>query len=447
MKYFGTDGVRAVAGQYPLVQDFVESLGFAAVKEIERTLAPGVRKTVLIGQDGRESGPRLMQYLANGIKAAGFEVISLGIVPTPAVSYLVQRENCAFGAVISASHNPAEFNGIKFFCAEGKKLPESMEEKVENTLLSLPKQVYASAQITENPAYKEDYISFLVYSVKTKFTGKKIVLDCAHGATYLVAGEVFKRLGADVILTGNTPNGKNINEGCGALFTSSMQELVKKENAFAGFSFDGDGDRLIASDSKGRQLDGDYIISACALMLKERGLLKKDSVVLTIMANLAVINFLKERGLNVPLTGVGDKYVSEEMEKNDYVLGGETSGHIIFRNFSPTGDGILAAVQFLAMAIEDGKDFVFFKDMWHSYPSKLTAVKVDKKIPLDDMPAYKQVIADIEKDFGGKGRVVVRYSGTEPKFRILVEGEDSYKVDFASKKLEEEFKKEISKHS
>lgn len=443
MKYFGTDGIRAVAGEYPLTKDFVQALGFAAVEEIKKNLPPGKSKTVLLGCDGRESGPELMQWLADGIKSAGFEAVSLSIIPTPAVSYLTVRESCAFGAVISASHNPAEFNGIKFFDCDGKKLPETVEEQIENTLLALPKAEYATAEFSENLSFREDYISFLVSTAKTRFDGKKIVLDCANGAAYKIAEEVFTRLGAKVVLMGANPNGKNINEGVGALYTAHMQELVGENHAFCGFSFDGDADRVIAADADGRQLDGDFIICACALMLKARALLKNNTVVLTVMANLGVINFLKEQGIKVVLTGVGDKYVSEEMEKSDYTLGGETSGHIIFRNFSPTGDGVLAAVQFLTMALEDGKDFVYFKDLWSQYPSKLTAVWVEKKIPLDDLPEYKKFIERVEASFNGKGRVVARYSGTEPKFRILVEGEDADDVEAASKALEKEFKKAV----
>lgn len=440
MKYFGTDGIRAVAGEFPLTRDFVRQLGRAAVLEIAKTVSEDVKKEVLIAMDGRESGPELLQWLSDGIVSAGYTPVSLGVAPTPAVSYLVRKENCAFGAVISASHNPAEFNGIKFFDNSGRKLDETMEEKVE---CALAPAEFQTAAVKENAALVNDYVDFLASSVKTNFKGKKIVLDCANGATYKTAPALFERLGAEVILMNAVPDGQNINKDAGALYPGKMQEAVKQNNAFAGFSFDGDGDRVIAADSLGRDLDGDVIISSSALLLKERGLLKNNTAVLTIMANLSVINFLKDRGFNVPLTGVGDKYVSQEMEKNGYVLGGETSGHIIMSLFSPTGDGVLAAAQFLAMTLEDGKDFIYFKDLWKPYPSKLTAVRVAKKVPLEEMPRYTALIEKIEADFNGKGRVVARYSGTEPKFRILVEGEDAVAVETASKILEEEFKKEI----
>lgn len=444
-KYFGTDGVRAVAGQPPLVQEFVEKLGQAAALWAGAHLAPGVKPVVIMAEDSRESGPLLMQWLVNGFKKGGLEAVSIGIAPTPAVSYLLREENAVLGAVISASHNPAEFNGIKFFDHTGRKLTEEKESEIENILDSLPAENYETAEIKTDKNLLEKYVDFVVSTVPANiFKDKKIALDCANGAEYKTAPSVFAKLGARTVLMAVEPNGKNINDGVGALHTAKMQELVVKENAYGGLSFDGDGDRVIAADEKGRALDGDNIISASALILAKQNKLKSNNVVMTVMANLACINFLKSSGINAALTGVGDKYVSEEMEKLDAVLGGETSGHIIFRSFLPTGDGLLSAVQFLALAVEEEKPLSFFKDMWTAYPALLTAVKVTEKVPLDKLSGFTQLLKQFEKEFCGKGRIFARYSGTEPKMRLLVEGEDEEKVSLYSRELEEKFKEEIT---
>ncbi|MGB2579944.1 phosphoglucosamine mutase [Elusimicrobium simillimum] len=446
MKYFGTDGVRAVAGQFPLVEDFVVKLGYAAVKHVDASLPANLKKSVVVCEDSRASGAMLLSNLSQGIMAAGYNVISIGVAPTPAVSFLVKKMGFAFGAVVSASHNPAEFNGIKFFNHEGKKMNEADEQSIENILDSLTEAPIdnKNAEFEFNEALMLDYQNFLVNTVpQDLFKNVKIVLDCANGATSRIAPMVFEALGADVVVMANTPDGKNINAGVGALHTEGMQALVKERGAFCGFSFDGDGDRVIAADEMGRQLDGDHIIAASALELKRKNKLNKNKVVLTIMANLSVINFLKEKGMDVELTGVGDKYVSEALEIEGLTVGGETSGHIIFNEISPTGDGILAALQLSAFALENKTNLSAFHDLWHKYPALLTAVKVENKVPLEEVDGFEQLIKELEDSFKGKGRIIVRYSGTEPKLRILVEGEDDGLVKDISCRLEEHFRAKV----
>jgi len=444
MKYFGTDGIRAVAGEFPLTEDFVRKLGYAAVKFAEKGLPKNRKKAVLVAEDSRASGAMLMSYLSAGINAAGFNVVSVGVAPTPAVSFLVKKLGFAFGAVISASHNPAEFNGIKFFGPDGKKMGEQAEEKIEKILDGVKKIKTPDGEFEYDEKLLLPYQNFLVNSVPSNLLkNKKIVLDCANGATSKIAPSVFEALGAKLTLTANKPNGKNINAGAGALHTEGMRNLVVKEKADFGFSFDGDGDRVIASDEKGRELDGDRLICANALCYKKNKKLKENKVVMTVMANLGAINFLKESGISVDLVGVGDKYVSDALDRGGLALGGETSGHIIFHDLSPTGDGILAALQTAKTALTQNRKLSYFYDLWHKYPSMLAAVKVTKKPPLEKVEGFAKLAEKLEKDFKGKGRIFIRYSGTEPKLRILVEGEDAAKVNSAAKKLEEHFKARV----
>jgi len=447
-KYFGTDGIRAVAGQFPLTQDFVTKLGYCALKEIQKNpAAAGRRPFVIIAEDSRESGPALASYLTAGILAAGFEVKHLGIAPTPAVSYLVKKHNAICGIVISASHNPAEFNGIKFFSSLGNKLGEELETDIETAVENLkevPGLKPPTAPAKDNTLIK-DYIDFLESSVPqgVNIKGLKVVLDCANGAASEIAPRVFNDLGMQPIVIFNNPDGCNINKDCGALHTQAMQERVVKEHAYMGFSFDGDADRLIASDNEGGQLDGDNIITAAALYLKEKGLLKNNKVVLTVMANLGLINYLKDKGIEPLLTAVGDKYVFEALEKEELSLGGETSGHIIFRDISAAGDGILCALQLLSLIRQGGQEPSALKKLWKRYPLKLIPVKVSKKIPLDTIPGFLDYVKQLEAGMGGKGRIFVRYSGTEPLLRILVEGEDEEQVKTLAQKTADCFLESI----
>lgn len=430
-KYFGTDGVRAVAGQFPLVDDFIEKLGYVALKQLQAYAQhERLKPQVIIAQDSRASGPAILAALSKGIRASGANVISIGISPTPSVAYLVKQTGSLCGVVISASHNPAEFNGIKFFTNHGTKLPEALENSIEAELDRTTAIPAPTGLFTQDESLVKQYEQFLMSTVdRSLLQGTKVVLDCANGASYRVAAHVFAGLGMDCTITAAKPDGTNINKNVGALHTGFMQELTAKEHAFIGFSFDGDADRVIASDEKGRQLDGDNIIASSALCMKQKGVLNHNKAVLTIMANLGCINYLKEHGVAVELTTVGDKYVSEALEKGDLSIGGETSGHIIFRQFANTGDGILSALQFLQYVKASGKPVSYFADQWTRYPSKLRAVAVQQKPPLNTLDGFLPGVAEIEKQMHGDGRVIVRYSGTEPKLRILVEGKDEALVN------------------
>ena len=441
-KYFGTDGVRAVAGQFPLVDDFIQKLGYVALRQLqahskEANLVP----QVIVAQDSRASGPAILSALEKGIRASGVNVISVGIAPTPAVAYLVKKTNSLCGVVISASHNPAEFNGIKFFTNQGTKLPEWLENSIEQEIENLPVVPASTGTFRQDDTLIGEYEKFLMSTVDPALLkGTKVVLDCANGASYKVAARVFVGLGMDVTVTAAKPTGTNINQNVGALHTQFMQSLTVQEKAFMGFSFDGDADRVIASDEKGRQLDGDNIIASSALCMKEQGCLNSNKAVLTIMANLGCINYLKDNGIDVRLTTVGDKYVSEALEKENLSIGGETSGHIIFRQYSNTGDGILSALQFLQCVKRSGKPASYFADQWKRYPSELKALTVTSKPPLAEIPGFLESVENLEKQMNGKGRIVVRYSGTEPKLRILVEGEKAEMVQQVLKEVENLYK-------
>lgn len=437
-KYFGTDGVRAIAGQFPLVDDFIEKLGYVSLRQLQAYAQDAhLKPQVIIAQDSRASGPTILSALEKGIRASGADVISIGISPTPSVAYLVQKTGSLCGVVISASHNPAEFNGIKFFTNQGTKLPEELENAIEAEIETLQTVPAPTGKFTEDFSLVKEYEKFLISTVdRSLLEGTKIVLDCANGASSKVAVNVFAGLGMNITVTAAKPDGTNINKNVGALHTQFMQDLTVKEQAFMGFSFDGDADRVIASDEKGRQLDGDNIIASSALCMKERDELTSNKVVLTIMANLGCINYLKENGIEVELTTVGDKYVSEALEKENLSIGGETSGHIIFRRFTNTGDGILSALQFLQHVKRSGKPASYYRDQWEKYPSQLKAVPVTAKPALDSLDGFLPGVAALEKQMNGKGRVIVRYSGTEPKLRILVEGKDAKMVSEVIEQIE-----------
>jgi phosphoglucosamine mutase len=438
-KYFGTDGIRAKVGDFPLTEDFVIKLGYCALLELQKHGDARDRaRTVIIAEDSRQSGPQLAQCLSRGITAAGFDVLHVGIAPTPAVAFLTHKKNAVCGIVISASHNPAEFNGIKFFSHTGKKLNEDIEILIE-TAVENTAQIPAPApyaKVVKDAALLSEYTDFLKSTVPAgiSFKGIKAVLDCANGASYKTAPQIFRELGVETIVINDNPDGVNINDNAGALYTEGMQKAVAENKAFIGFSFDGDADRLIAADEEGGQLDGDDIMAAAALHLKKQGRLRGGKIALTVMTNLGLINYLKQNGVEPVLTAVGDKYVFEALEKEDLSLGGETSGHVIFRDILGTGDGTLCALQLLAIVIASGHKPSWLKKQWRKYPLKLIPVKVSRKPPLESVPGFVDYIGQLEEQMGTRGRIFARYSGTEPLLRILVEGEDKNQVeDFAQK--------------
>ncbi len=446
-KYFGTDGIRSVWGQFPLTKDFVTKLGYCALKELSKQEPSNTNKNIFIAQDSRASGKEILDCLTKGIRAAGYNVLSLGVSTTPSVSILTQKYKNICGIVISASHNPAEFNGIKFFSARGTKLREDIEENIESEIenLTAVPAPQNDTKFCEVPEKIEEYITFLKSTLThaENLKGLNLVLDCANGAASQIAPKVFEGLGANVTVINNTPDGYNINKNAGALHTESLQEAVKKYKADAGLSFDGDADRLIAVTEEGTVFDGDNIISTVSLYLKNKGKLKGNKAVLTIMANLGLINYLKASGIEPVLTKVGDKYVFEELTKNNLSVGGETSGHIIFRDIAPAGDGILTAIQLLGILKSSGKKLSHFKNLWQKYPLKLVPVKVEKKIPLEEIDGFCPYLKELENSMGEKGRIVVRYSGTEPLLRVLVEDENKENVEDICQKVVTFYKSKV----
>jgi phosphoglucosamine mutase len=446
-KLFGTDGIRGITWEYPFTPDFIRKIGYAASLVLPKYKQKGHGKpVVLIGMDSRASGRLIKKYLVEGLGASRFTVVDLGIIPTPAVSYLVKRENADFGIVISASHNPPEFNGIKFFSADGMKLNDAIEGKIEKLLLGRkPLAFRASRPVLHRKDFTRDYEAFLKSTLPAGFSlkGVKILLDCANGAAYKIAPRVFRDLGANVKVIGDKPDGKNINVGCGALHTQKMAAEAAKWGAFCGISLDGDADRCMFADEKGAQLDGDDIIAMAAPYLKERGRLTNAGVSLTFMSNYGLLKYLQGLGISVAQVPVGDKNVTDAMEKGDLKLGGESSGHIIFREFAPTGDGLLTALQTLAAVRDMGKPFSWFRRHWSRYPQVLEKVKVASKPAFKDVAGFSEKLSKLEGGLKGNGRIFIRYSGTEPLLRLLVEGESKAKI----KAIADELLAHYRKHS
>ena len=426
-KLFGTDGIRGIPWEYPFTAEFISKIGYAATLVLANyNRRPGGKPVVLIGMDPRESGKCIKKALVEGIWANKFRVLDLGIVPTPAVAYLVKREKADFGVMISASHNPPEFNGIKFFSSDGLKLNEAIENKIEALLLSgKPLTFKHIKHAIRKKDYSKDYIDFIKGTLPTGFSlkGVKLVLDCANGAAYKIAPKIFRELGAEITVLGAKPDGKNINIGCGALHTEAMQKETVRSKAYCGVSLDGDADRCMFSDEKGRLLDGDDLVSIAAPYMRGEERLTNSRAVLTFMSNYGLIKHLNDKGIKVIQVPVGDKNVTDAMEKGDLKIGGESSGHIIFREFAPTGDGVLTAVQILAAVRDMGRPFSYFKRLWKRYPQIVGSLKVAHKPPLEKVRGFRDKILKFEGELRGNGRIFIRYSGTEPLLRILVEGE------------------------
>ncbi|MFZ7121528.1 MAG: phosphoglucosamine mutase [Eubacteriaceae bacterium] len=424
-KLFGTDGVRGLAN-HELTAELAFQLGRAGAY----VLGQGSHKPrFIIGMDTRISGHMLEGALISGICSLGGDVITVGVIPTPAVAVLTRYFKADAGIVISASHNPAEFNGIKFFNKDGLKLSDDIEEKIEDLVLDeyqykLPKgDCVGSAVSADNP--HEIYIDFLIDKIDIDFKGLNIVLDCANGASYEIAPRVFSRLGANVTIIGNCPDGININKECGSTYLNLLQEKVVNEGADFGLAFDGDADRLLAVDNLGRVVDGDMIMNIFARSMKREGTLKNDAVVLTVMSNMGLEKALCDIECNCVKTKVGDRYVLETMLKEDYNLGGEQSGHIIMLDHNTTGDGLLTAVQLTRIIKKENKSLSELADFMKVYPQVLVNAKVNNKKKSDYMQdeIIKKEIEKIEEHFHNKGRVLIRPSGTEPIVRVMIEGE------------------------
>jgi phosphoglucosamine mutase len=442
-KYFGTDGIRGTVGQAPITPDFVLRLAHAVGRVLKQTEA---RPTVLIGKDTRISGYMLESALESGFNSAGVDVVLLGPLPTPGVAYLTRAQRASLGVVISASHNPFADNGIKFFGAQGSKLSDAWERDVEAALNEAP--VWADSADLGKTRRLDDaagrYIEFCKASVPTRldFSDMRIIVDCAHGATYHIAPHVFSEVGAEVVAIGAEPDGLNINDECGATKPDKLAAAVLAYRADLGIALDGDGDRLIMVDHKGEIVDGDELIYIIAKSRLEAGMMS-GPVVGTLMTNLGMEHGLKKLGINLIRAKVGDRYVMEML--NDYkgILGGENSGHIICLDRTTTGDGIIAALQIMAEMQSSGKSLHELKSGMHKYPQVLINIKTDKKVNLDTDENIKKSVSSIEKKLGDTGRVLLRASGTEPLIRVMVEGQNEETVKNYAQQLTDDVKKAI----
>ncbi len=441
-KLFGTDGIRGVANKYPVTAEIAMKIG-QAVAYVFKNHNQKLHK-VLIGKDTRLSCYMLENALAAGICSMGGNALFVGAMPTPAIAFLTESMRADAGVVISASHNPFYDNGIKLFSGDGYKLPDEVESRIE--------ALFDSDELKNNQptgkdigrAYRiEDargrYIVFLKHTFPKELTldGVKIVLDCANGATFKVAPAVFEELGAKVIKLSVSPDGTNINDGCGALYPEQVQKKVVEHGADIGIALDGDGDRLIVVDEKGRIVNGDCIMAICAKYLMDNGALNQNTVVATVMSNMGLEVALKEMGATLLRTNVGDRYVVEAMRNQGFNFGGEQSGHLVFHDHITTGDGILAALQLLAIMLKTGQPISKLSSIMPCFPQVLKNVKVNQKKSVEEIDGLSQAIKRAEQDLKGRGRVLIRPSGTEPVIRVMVEGEDKEKITSLAEELSE----------
>lgn len=439
-RLFGTDGVRGIANS-ELTPELAFHLGKAGAYVLSKD---DKRPVVVIGKDTRVSGDMLESALTAGILAVGGNVIKVGVVPTPAVAYLVKHYQADAGIVISASHNPYEYNGIKFFNSEGFKLDDLLEEKIEDIILrDIDPNKHLTGEALGRCIMAEDdavdlYVKFLLTTIDQRLDGMKVVLDCANGAAYKTAPKVFEVLGAEVITIGCEPNGININDNIGSTHPELLQKTVVENKADIGLAYDGDADRLIVVDEEGMIIDGDKTICICAKMLKDAGELAENKVTATVMSNIGFHKYIKEQvGAVVDVTGVGDRYVLESMLETGCVLGGEQSGHIIFLNHTTTGDGTLSSLQFMKAVLASGKKPSELSAEIEIFPQVLVNAKVDndnKKIYMKD-EEVKNAIDAIEAEMEGSGRVLIRPSGTEPLVRVMIEGNDIEKIQVLAQQL------------
>lgn len=431
-RMFGTDGVRGIANT-ELTAELAYSLGRAGAF----VLTEGAHKPkILVGKDTRISGDMLEAALVAGILSVGAEAVVLGVVPTPAVAYLTREYGADAGVMISASHNPVEYNGIKFFDGRGYKLSDELEDQIQSTIENNFAGVPSPVGINLGREYVEElalekYIEFAKNTIAVNLEGVKVALDCANGSSYKAAVKAFRELGAEVHVINDNPDGTNINEKCGSTHPEELMEYVVKKGCQMGFAFDGDADRCLAVDEKGNLINGDFILAICGKYLKEIKRLKDDTIVVTVMSNLGLDIACNEVGMKTLKTKVGDRYVLEEMIKGQYVLGGEQSGHIIFLDYNTTGDGLVTALQIASIVKKSNKTLSELCSMMKELPQVLANAVVpnDKKnIYLED-EEIKAEIKRIEESLHGKGRVLIRPSGTEPLVRVMLEGENQEEID------------------
>ncbi|MEW9095617.1 MAG: phosphoglucosamine mutase [Clostridiaceae bacterium] len=438
-RMFGTDGVRGIANK-----ELTASLAYNLGKAGAYVLTNGTHKPkILVGMDTRVSGHMLESALVAGILSVGAEAVCLGVVPTPAIAHLTRKYEADAGVVISASHNPVEYNGIKFFDGQGYKLSDELEDKIqmliENNFEGVPCPIgegIGRRTIEEGTALK-DYINYAVSTVNTDLKGMKIALDCANGAAYKAAVEGFKELGAEIYPINNKPNGININKNCGSTHPEDLMKFVVDNGCDLGLAFDGDADRCLAVDEKGNLVNGDFIMAICGKHMKEQGKLDRNTVVVTVMSNMGLFIAMDKEKIDLVKTKVGDRYVLEEMLKEGYKIGGEQSGHIIFLEHNTTGDGLVTALQLSAIVKKSGKKLSELTSIMRELPQVLVNAKVPndkKKIYIEDREIAEE-IEKIEEKMNGKGRVLIRPSGTEPLVRVMLEGEDQEEIDVIAHNL------------
>ena len=438
-RLFGTDGVRGVANEEltPLLAMQLGQAGaYVLTKEKEH------KPTIMVGCDTRISGDMLANALMAGVCSVGANAVYVGVIPTPAVAYLTRKYKVDAGVVISASHNPVEFNGIKFFDADGYKLPDEMEDEIEALIKSNMKDVpfptgSRVGKIKYRTDAREEYINHAVQSVPVDLSGMKVVIDAAEGASFYTSVEAIKDLGAEVIAIHNNPDGTNINANCGSTHMEELQARVVYEKADIGLAFDGDADRLLAVDEKGNLIDGDQIMAIVGNHMRSQGKLKKDTIVVTVMSNLGFTLMAKENNLNIETTKVGDRYVLERMKEVGASLGGEQSGHVIFLDENTTGDGLLSALHLLQVLVDTKKPLSELSTIMTVLPQALVNAKVPnhKKNHYMEYPEIASAIEKLNEKFAGEGRVLIRPSGTEPKVRVMIEGKDQTLIDAEAKNL------------
>lgn len=474
-KLFGTDGIRGIANEFPIDIETISTISKAIINYLNNNNNnnnyDNERKNkikIAIAKDTRFSRKIIENQLTSSINSLNCDVIKLGIIPTPALAFLTKKLNCDIGIMISASHNPYQDNGIKLFDSNGLKLSDIEEEKIEIEILKElnkekleiekkinyikndnKKQIFKKkiTKIGKTFYYKfskKDYIQFAKNTINNLSLDKlKIAIDCANGASSFVAPLIFKSLNSNLITINNTPNGKNINENCGSQNLENLKETVKKNNCDIGIAFDGDADRVIFIDEKGEEVDGDSIMAICAIDLKENNQLKNNCLVSTIMSNLGLKKTLKKYDINFVETNVGDKYVVEEMIKNNYNFGGEQSGHIIFFDYSTTGDGIISALQLLKIIIKKNKKLSEISKILEKYPQSLLNLEIKEKKKIEEIPFLKETLDEFNKEINGDGRIVIRYSGTQNVIRIMSENSTKEKNDFYTQEIAKIIQKEI----
>lgn len=440
-RMFGTDGVRGVAGT-ELTIELATKLGQAGAYVL--TKEKSHKPTIMVGCDTRISGGMLANALMAGICSVGANAIYVGVAPTPAIAYLTRKHKVDAGVVISASHNPMEFNGIKFFNGEGYKLSDELEDEIEALIRNDMKDIdfptgAGIGKIDYRFDIVDEYVEFEKGTVPVDLSGLKIVIDCAEGASSYTSVKALKDLGADLIAIHTEPDGTNINADCGSTHMDELKARVVSEKADVGIAFDGDADRMLAVDENGKMVDGDEIMAICGNYLKSKGRLAKDTIVVTVMTNLGFSIMGKEQDINIEKTKVGDRYVLENMKENGYNLGGEQSGHVIFLDDNTTGDGLLSALHLLQVMVDTGKPLSELAKVMEVLPQALVNAKVpnNKKESYMEYSDIAEAIAELEKKFAGEGRVLIRPSGTEPLVRVMIEGKDQKVIDEEAHKLAE----------